>query len=90
MVTLIEDSITDEKLRSKPSQKLLIINRYPLGVFLNLEIPFDFMKPGLFHYFFGINLMTVRRFVHSLDGNLGSLVIPVKFKHGRHCSQSIS
>ena len=32
-VTLIEDSITDEELRSEPSQKLLVINKRPLGVF---------------------------------------------------------
>ena len=30
MVTLVEDSITDEELRSEPSQKLLIINKMPL------------------------------------------------------------
>ena len=50
---------------------------------MSLEIPFDFVKPWLVHYFFGINLVTVCWFIHPFNGDLGSLIIPIKFKIGR-------
>ena len=60
MVEFIEDSITEEELYSEPSQELLIIDRCPFRIFLNFEIPFDFVKPGFVCYLLSINLAAVR------------------------------
>ena len=86
MVALIEDSITDEELFNKTSQKLLIIDRCPFGILLNLEIPFNFMKPGFVCHFFSINLAAVCWFVQPLNSDLGSVVVPPNLEHRRHGS----
>ena len=56
MVTFIKDTIADEELRSEPSQKLLIINRCPLRVFLGLKVPLYLVKPGFIYYLFSLNV----------------------------------
>ena len=86
MVTLIEDSITYEELCSEPSQKLLIINRCPLGVFLSLKIPLYLVKLGFIYYLFSLNVAAVCGFIQPLNGNLGSLIVPLDLEHRRHGS----
>ena len=56
MVTLVQNTIADEELRSEPPQKLLIINKSTLRVFLRLKIPFHLMKPGFIRYLFSLNI----------------------------------
>ena len=63
MVTLMEDSITDEELRSEPSQKLLIINRCPLGVFLSLKIPLYLVKLRFICYLLSLNVAAMCGFI---------------------------
>ena len=72
MIALVEDSITEEELYGEPSQKLLIIDRRTLGILLDLEIPLNFMEPRLIHYFFSIDLVTVRWFIHTFNGDMGN------------------
>ena len=86
MVAFIEDPITEEELCSKPSQKLLIVDRWPFGILLNLEIPFDFVKPGFVCHFFGIDLTVVCWFILPLNGNLGSFIVPPNLEHRSHGS----
>ena len=47
MVTLVKDAIADEELRREPPQKLLVINRCTLGVFLSFKVPLHFMIPEI-------------------------------------------
>ena len=86
MVALVKDTIADEELRHEPPQKLLVINRCTLGVFLSFKIPLHLMKPGLFCYLFGLKIAAMCRFVQFLDNNPGSLVVPFDFEHRRHRS----
>ena len=76
MVTLIEDPITDEELCSEPSQKLLIINKCTLSVFLSLKIPLYLVKPGFICYLFSLNVTPMCGFIQPLNGNLGSFIVP--------------
>ena len=86
MVTLVKDTITDEELRREPPQKLFIINRCTLGVFLSLKIPFYLVKLGFICYLFSLNVTTMCGFVQPLDGDLGSFIVPPDFEHRRHGS----
>ena len=43
MVSFVKNVIAEEELYREPSQKLLIINRFPLGVFLNLTLNIEDM-----------------------------------------------
>ena len=79
MVTLIENTVTDEELRSESSQKLLIINKCPLGVFLSLKIPLYLMKPGFLLHLSNLNVKAMCGFVQPLNGNLGSFIVPPNF-----------
>ena len=81
MVALVEDSINEEELCGEPSQKLLIIDRCPLRIFLNLEIPFHFMKPSFVCYSFSVGLVAVCYLIQPLDSDSGSLVVPFDFEH---------
>ena len=69
MVALVEDSIAEEELCGEPSQKLFIIDRCPLGIFLSLEIPFHFMKPRFICYLFSVNLIAVCWFIHPFNSD---------------------
>ena len=59
MITLVKDAIADEEIRREPPQKLLIINRCTLGVFLSFKIPLHLMKPGLICYLFSLDATTM-------------------------------
>ena len=67
MIAFVQDAITKEKLSIESPQELLIINRSSFRIFLSLEIPIDFVKLRLVHYFFSINIVTVSWFIHSFN-----------------------
>ena len=81
MVALVEDSIIEEELCGEPSQKLLIIDRRPFGIFLSLKIHFYFMKPGFVYYLFSVNLIAVHWFIQPLNSDLRSLVVPLDLEY---------
>ena len=86
MVALVKNAIDDEELCHEPPQKLLVINRCALGVLLSFKIPFHLMKLGFICYLSSLNIATMCRFFQPLNGNSGSLVVPINFEHRRHRS----
>ena len=81
MVALVEDSITEEEICGEPSQKLLIIDRRPIRILLNLKIPFHFVEPSFVCYLFSVNLTVVCWFIQYLNSDLRSLVVPYDLEH---------
>src|ERR1044072_717295 len=86
MIAFVQDVVAEEEFGCKPSQKLLIVDRCPCGIFLSLKIPLHVVVP---RFLFCIKFTTVCRFVKPLNDDPGSLVVPSNFKHRRHSSQCV-
>src|ERR1043165_4380998 len=78
--------MAEKKCRYKSSQNLLIIDRFPCGIFLSLKIPLHVVVP---RFLFCVKLITVCWFVKPLNDDLGSLVVPPNLEHRRHSSQCV-
>ena len=72
MITLVEDTITDEELHNESPQKLLIINRFTLGVLLSLKVPLHLMIPRFFCYLFSLEIAAMCMFIQFPDNDPGA------------------
>ena len=74
MIALVEDSVTEEKLRREPSKELLIINGSSLRILLGFEVSFYFKEPSFVHYSINTDFIAMCQFVESFNGKFGRLI----------------